>query len=105
MRVPAASVGPAKMDSLYNTAINYATEGLTVAQAIKDSTLMLQLTAARATARYYKAVWATLNNPAPASVPVASPLVNDPVAVTDANVARSEERRVGKECRSRWSPY
>ena len=22
-----------------------------------------------------------------------------------AEVARSEERRVGKECRSRWSPY
>ena len=22
-----------------------------------------------------------------------------------ANVSRSEERRVGKECRSRWSPY
>ena len=22
-----------------------------------------------------------------------------------ANIARSEERRVGKECRSRWSPY
>ena len=22
-----------------------------------------------------------------------------------AIVARSEERRVGKECRSRWSPY
>src|SRR5256885_15262426 len=22
-----------------------------------------------------------------------------------ANAARSEERRVGKECRSRWSPY
>src|SRR2546430_2531622 len=22
-----------------------------------------------------------------------------------ANVGRSEERRVGKECRSRWSPY
>ena len=21
------------------------------------------------------------------------------------NLARSEERRVGKECRSRWSPY
>ena len=21
------------------------------------------------------------------------------------NVSRSEERRVGKECRSRWSPY
>ena len=23
----------------------------------------------------------------------------------DANNSRSEERRVGKECRSRWSPY
>ena len=23
----------------------------------------------------------------------------------DMNVPRSEERRVGKECRSRWSPY
>ena len=23
----------------------------------------------------------------------------------DAEHARSEERRVGKECRSRWSPY
>ena len=36
----------------------------------------------------------------------------DVVAVTEAvvaraqgNYARSEERRVGKECRSRWSPY
>ena len=24
---------------------------------------------------------------------------------TDAVTLRSEERRVGKECRSRWSPY
>ena len=23
----------------------------------------------------------------------------------DTNTTRSEERRVGKECRSRWSPY
>ena len=23
----------------------------------------------------------------------------------DLSLARSEERRVGKECRSRWSPY
>ena len=23
----------------------------------------------------------------------------------DTNAPRSEERRVGKECRSRWSPY
>ena len=24
---------------------------------------------------------------------------------TDGEIYRSEERRVGKECRSRWSPY
>ena len=27
------------------------------------------------------------------------------VARHDAGAERSEERRVGKECRSRWSPY
>ena len=27
----------------------------------------------------------------------------EPILLTDA--MRSEERRVGKECRSRWSPY
>src|SRR2546426_11994303 len=28
-----------------------------------------------------------------------------PHTVTPRKIARSEERRVGKECRSRWSPY
>ena len=28
-----------------------------------------------------------------------------PKIAPDAPAARSEERRVGKECRSRWSPY
>ena len=27
------------------------------------------------------------------------------LASEGANLVRSEERRVGKECRSRWSPY
>ena len=27
------------------------------------------------------------------------------IAAKKSNHARSEERRVGKECRSRWSPY
>ena len=27
------------------------------------------------------------------------------VAVDEISFERSEERRVGKECRSRWSPY
>ena len=27
------------------------------------------------------------------------------VEIAENNKVRSEERRVGKECRSRWSPY
>ena len=30
---------------------------------------------------------------------------NNPKGVDDFLILRSEERRVGKECRSRWSPY
>ena len=30
---------------------------------------------------------------------------NDEARASDAVTPRSEERRVGKECRSRWSPY
>ena len=33
------------------------------------------------------------------------PLTGKRGNITDANSVRSEERRVGKECRSRWSPY
>ena len=32
-------------------------------------------------------------------------LVLEPALPTDTKKIRSEERRVGKECRSRWSPY
>src|SRR6266508_4156417 len=31
--------------------------------------------------------------------------IQAPFAVGKSRIARSEERRVGKECRSRWSPY
>ena len=30
---------------------------------------------------------------------------NEPLIGASVYVNRSEERRVGKECRSRWSPY
>ena len=30
---------------------------------------------------------------------------NGDITARDAGSIRSEERRVGKECRSRWSPY
>src|SRR2546430_17648071 len=32
-------------------------------------------------------------------------ILQPPERVTAEDVTRSEERRVGKECRSRWSPY
>ena len=31
--------------------------------------------------------------------------ITDPLVQLDVGAVRSEERRVGKECRSRWSPY
>ena len=34
-----------------------------------------------------------------------SPIQHGEVFVTADGCERSEERRVGKECRSRWSPY
>ena len=35
----------------------------------------------------------------------AAGLVDEIVVVDTGSTDRSEERRVGKECRSRWSPY
>ena len=32
-------------------------------------------------------------------------LIKDEIALYEWIFSRSEERRVGKECRSRWSPY
>ena len=32
-------------------------------------------------------------------------ITHRPAPAPDLPVVRSEERRVGKECRSRWSPY
>ena len=36
---------------------------------------------------------------------VAPGVLYDTLAINAASMSRSEERRVGKECRSRWSPY
>jgi len=43
-----------------------------------------------------------LVRPSSSGVPASSVSVPEPPLIT---AARSEERRVGKECRSRWSPY
>src|SRR3989440_7815303 len=48
---------------------------------------------------------------AAANPPAGTPIAGLPADVPDGpgvvkiDVGRSEERRVGKECRSRWSPY
>src|SRR2546427_12095847 len=45
-------------------------------------------------------------SPSPSSLPPATPVTLDNATLDAivASVARSEERRVGEECRSRWSP-
>ena len=35
----------------------------------------------------------------------AAPVLNEYMMNLSISIYRSEERRVGKECRSRWSPY
>ena len=53
----------------------------------------------------------SLNNEADANLIAAAPEMYEALKLTRNNLqtlsdaARSEERRVGKECRSRWSPY
>ena len=57
---------------------------------------------------YDRKVTELANNPPPP--PPVTKIVKNPQTGLDETVviqkpARSEERRVGKECRSRWSPY
>ena len=39
------------------------------------------------------------------NVKVGDQILHDSYKFSEVKSARSEERRVGKECRSRWSPY
>ena len=36
---------------------------------------------------------------------IAQNVIDDFILIDEDKISRSEERRVGKECRSRWSPY
>src|ERR1039457_2104997 len=51
-----------------------------------------------ATARWYFLAWMLRDAPAQRLQPILT-------SVEGKSLDRSEERRVGKECRSRWSPY
>lgn len=73
-----------QMDQLYDKAIQYATDGLTVAQATGSTNLEAALLGMRARARFSKAVWAKLN---PAGQVPENPLVSDAGATADANAA------------------
>ena len=45
------------------------------------------------------------DNPCAPIVKFSQSINTDDEDMTDDQISRSEERRVGKECRSRWSPY
>ena len=59
----------------------------------------------------FRAVKVWIDMTASAHVLVFRPLIDilrsrgDEVEITAREYAQTEERRVGKECRSRWSPY
>ena len=52
-----------------------------------------------------KTVVSVSGNHCPRGAKYAEAEILHPVRIVTTTVPRSEERRVGKECRSRWSPY
>src|SRR5207244_9034464 len=60
-RTAAPPLGRDKMDSVYRVAIANTTSGIAIAQATKNKSLELALTAMRARARQAKAVWTLLH--------------------------------------------
>src|SRR2546430_3515230 len=80
---------------------------------IRDLTVTGVQTCALPISRMHEVYWGCFERPATGAVAAAAhdEQVGKPAAVSlpaswlAAPRARSEERRVGKECRSRWSPY
>src|SRR5688572_28898714 len=83
-------IGEGNMAIVFDSAITQATEGLAIATLTKDN--KIRLLAMRARAKHSKAIWAKLNGAggAPATTPVASPLVSDAGADADAAAALTE---------------
>ena len=83
-------VGEGNMAVVFDSAVAQATEGLAIAGLTKDN--KIRLLAMRARAKHSKAIWGKLNGSggAPATTPVASPLVNDAGADADAAAALAE---------------
>ena len=87
---PGPPIGEGNMAIVFDSAVAQATEGLAVAGLSKEN--KTRLLAMRARAKHSKAIWAKLNGSggAPATTPVASPLVNDAGADADAAAALTE---------------
>jgi hypothetical protein len=80
-RTPAPPLGAAGMGKLYDTAIGYLDQAVTVSRATKTPALEVMALALRARARHARAVRALLT---PRGRVPANPLVNDAGAVADA---------------------
>jgi starch-binding outer membrane protein, SusD/RagB family len=85
-----APIGEGNMAAVFDSAVAQATEGLAIAGVTKDNKIRLLMMRARA--KHSKAIWAKLNGAggAPATTPVASPLVSDAGADADAAAALAE---------------
>src|SRR5260370_1264746 len=63
-------------------------------------------TGASRSSKAFSVIWAAISEPIPAKpAPASSTTARCVFRTEPMMVSRSEERRVGKECRSRWSPY
>jgi len=83
-------IGEGNMAVVFDSAVAQTTEALAIPGLTKDNKIRLLMMRARA--KHSKAIWAKLNGSggAPATTPVASPLVNDAGADADAGLALAE---------------
>ena len=79
-----APVGEANMRIMFDSAIVYLGKGLTIAQAINNTSLQARILGMRARAKFSRAVWTSLR--APRAFPQ-QPLINDAGANADAIAA------------------
>lgn len=84
-------VGPSNMNSVYQTALDYLSTGMSVAQAEGDNSLVTRMMAMQARIHFARGVWSKLNPPGDTP---ADPLVSSQEAV---NAAQSVLDRVGNE--------